>query len=424
MTAARGTPSWSSSVAAPAWTSDLVIAARNLARTPRRSLLSLAAIAGGVVALILAGGFIEWNLWYGRESTIHSQLGHIRVFRAGYLQSGFADPYRYLLPETSQELAAIEAEPGVLVVAPRLSFSGLASFGDATLSFLGEGLDPAKEAQLSRAVEIVAGVDLARSDADGVVVGEGLAANLGVKPGDRVVLVANTASGGVNAAEVTVRGLFATITKAYDDSAIRLPLALARRLTRTSGAHSWAIVLTDTDLTPTVLERVKAALPADRYEVVPWTRLADFYNKVAALYERQFGLVQWIIGAVILLGITNTMLMSVVERTSEIGTALAIGRRRSAILRSFLLEGALIGIAGGVAGLAIGLILAALISAIGIPMPPSPGMARGFVAGIRVTPGLAVQACTVALLAALAAGVYPAWRASRMNIVDALRTGR
>jgi putative ABC transport system permease protein len=408
----------------PACGTDLIVAGRNLLRTPRRAALSLAAIAGGVIATVLAGGFIEWNLWYGRESTIHSQLGHLRVFRAGYLESGFSDPYRYLLPEKSAELAAIEAQKDVLVVAPRLSFSGLASFGDVTLSFLGEGLDPPKESQLSRAVEIVAGEGLSSNDANGVVLGAGLASNLGVRPGDAIVLVANTPSGGVNAADVHVRGLFSTITKAYDEIAIRVPIGLARKLTRMAGAHSWAVVLTDTESTANALRSVKALLPAEKFDVVPWTRLADFYNKVSALYARQFGMVQLIIAAVILLGITNTMMMSVVERTSEIGTALAIGRRQTSVLRSFVLEGALLGVAGGTVGLAVGLLLAAAISAVGIPMPPSPGMSHGFVAGIRVTPALAWQGFTLALAAAVAASIYPAWRASRMNIVEALRAGR
>ena len=132
---------------------------------------------------------------------------------------------------------------------------------------------------------------------------------------------------------------------------------------------------------------MRAKFDYGQFEIVPWIKLSDFYNKVAALYERQFGLVRLIIAAVIVLGITNTMMMSVLERTSEIGTALAIGRKRSAILRGFVLEGGLLGIAGGVVGLVTGLLLAHAISAIGIPMPPSPGMSRGFVAGITITPG-------------------------------------
>ena len=188
--------------------------------------------------------------------------------------------------------------------------------------------------------------------------------------------------------------------------------------------HSLAIVLNETELTNRLLDRIRSSLPPEGYEVVPWWQLADFYNKVAALYARQFGLVKLIIAAVIVLGIGNTMMMSVLERTSEIGTAMALGKRRSAILRSFMLEGALIGAVGGLVGLGGGMVLAIVVSAIGIPMPPSPGMSHGFVAGIRLTAGLAAEGIALALAAALLASAHPAWRASRMNIVDAIRVGR
>lgn len=403
---------------------ELIVAVRNSVRTPRRSLLALATILAGVAAMLLAGGFIEWNLWYGRESVIHSQLGHIEVFRPGYLDSGFADPYKYLLPMRGAELALIGEEPHVIGVVPRMSFVGLASHGDTTLSFSGDALDPARQALMSSAVDIVDGEGLSPNDPHGVLVGVGLAQNLGVHMGDRIVLVVNTASGGVNAADVTVRGLFSTVIRAYDDYAIRAPLKLAWELTRASGAHSWTIMLSDTKYTRRVLASLRSKLPSSQFQLVPWYDLSDFYTKVAALYARQFGVVKVIIAIVMVLGITNTMMMNVLERTSEIGTALALGRRRNAVLRMFLVEGMMFGIAGGVIGVVIALLLAHIISTVGIPMPPSPGMSKGFVAGIRLTPPLVLEGLALAVAAALAASLYPAWRASRMVIVDALRVGR
>jgi len=114
----------------------------------------------------------------------------------------------------------------------------------------------------------------------------------------------------------------------------------------------------------------------------------------------------------------------VLERTGEIGTTLALGATRRQILRRFLGEGLFLGVIGGLVGLALGWLLALAISAVGIPMPPPPGMARGFTGAIRVTPALAFDAWLLAVLTTLAASVYPAWRASRLEIVDALRHAR
>ena len=397
---------------------------RNILRQRRRSVVALLAIGLGEVAMILAGGFIEWNLWFGRESTIHSQLGHIRAFRPGYLELGAADPHSYLLPEGAPELSAIESTQHVALVAPRLQFNGLVSHADATVSFLGEGVDPSKERTLSRSLEIVQGENLSSPSESAVIVGEGLAANLGLRVGDRVVLLSNTASGGVNAVEATVRGLFATISKEYDDVALRAPLGLARKLIRQAGAHSWLILLDDTRYTQSLVGQFRSRFAAQAYQFATWWDLSDFYRKVEALYVRQFGVVKAIIALIIVLTIVNTLTISVLERTREIGTAMALGRTRSDILRLFVVEGTALGLVGALAGAVLGVVAALAVSAIGIPMPPSPGMAHGFVAEILVTPGLVLQASAIVALAAAFASLYPAWRASRLRIVDALRQAR
>lgn len=373
---------------------------------------------------MLAEGFVNWNLWFGRESTIHSQLGHVRIHKPGYLDAGPADPFAYLMRDDSQLLAAIESTPHVQTLAPRISFNGLASLGEATFSFIGEGVDPVREEFLSRSVTIVAGEGLSPALPKGILLGQGLAANLGATPGDIVVLVVNTASGAINAAEVRVSGLFATITKAYDDAALRVPIALARQLLRVSGAHAHALVLDRTESTDTVVTDLRTRLKGQPLEIVPWHEMADFYNKTVELFSRQVAVLRLIIAVIIVLSITNTMMMSVMERTGEIGTTLALGSRRSDILRQFLSEGLLIGVLGGALGLAIGYGSAKVISMIGIPMPVPPGMAFGFRAGIMTSWTLGWQAFVLAVITTLIASVYPAWKASRMNIVDALRHGR
>ena len=411
---------------------DLHIAFRNVLRHRRRSLLGIASIAFGVVALLVAAGFVEWVYWAMREDTIRSRLGHIQVVQQGYLEGGQADPFAYLLPQESPILRDIEQLPNVVAVAPRLSFSGLASRGDTTLSFIGEGMLPAREASLNRGTIITGGSDLAPDDTQGMVLGHGLAQNLGAKIGDTIVLIANTPSGGINAVEGPVRGTFSTVAKSYDDSALRLPLGTAQRLLRVEGAHSWIIVLQDTAQTDQTLAllRAKYGGPASqgktnlRLSFVPWYELADFYNKTVSLFSKQVGVVKLIIAIIIVLSISNTLTMSVLERVSEIGTSLALGSTRRQILRQFLGEGLALGVIGGAIGLAVGILLALLISKIGIPMPPPPGMARGFTGEIRVTLPLAFDAWSLAVVTTLAASVYPAWRASRLEIVDALRHAR
>lgn len=257
-----------------------------------------------------------------------------------------------------------------------------------------------------------------------MIVGAGLAANLGVAVGDPIVLLANTATGGVHAVEGYVRGTFYTATKAFDDAALRLHIDLARELLRTDGSHSWVVVLDKTSNTDGVAAELTSRLAREGLDIVIWSELADFYNKTVVLFSRQVDVVQLIIGLIIVLSISNTMLMNVMERTGEIGTMMAIGLRRHKILGQFLNESFLLGIAGGALGVAVGYIAALVISVIGIPMPPGPAMAVGFTGEVLVTPGLAATGLALAIISTVLAGLYPAWKASRLEIVDALRYNR
>jgi putative ABC transport system permease protein len=402
---------------------NLRIALRNLTRNRRRSLTALLIVAVGVISMVLAEGFIQWIFWAMREGTIQFQSGHIQVVRPDYFSKGVANPLAYLLPKDSAVLNTLESTPGVKLVAPRLKVTGLISHGETTVAFLAEGVAPAKEEDLSKGLSVVMGRNLSGPTAHEVILGRGLARNLGVKPGDTVALLATASGGGINGIEAKVAGIFTSTNQAYDNSALRLPIALAQSLLRVEGAHAWLVLLEETERTDHFLEQFRARFPQDasRLEFVPWYAHADFYNKTVALFSQQINVLRSIIGLIIVLSISNMLIMNVMERTGEVGTLLAIGLKRKKILQMFATEGILLGLVGGLAGIVIGYALAELISSVGIPMPPPPGMEEGYTGEIRVTAGLLIGAFLIASITTLLAGLYPAWKASRQQIVNALR---
>mgnify|MGYP001764779409 CR=1 FL=1 len=401
----------------------LRLALRNLTRNRKRAAASLAIIAIGAVLIVLAEGFIQWIFWAMREAAIQSQLGHVQVTRPDYFKSGAIEPYAFLLPENAPERAAIESTPGVKLVAPRLNLTGLIAHGETTVSFMAEGVDPAKEESLSVAVRIVKGRNLNGASANEVILGNGLARNLGATPGSTVSLLVTSSRGGINAIEAKVAGIFVSASQAYDDAALRLPLKLAQQLVKKQGAHAWLVLLEETEKTDEFLAAFRTRFPPDRYrlEFTPWHQRADFYNKTVALFTQQMNVLRLIIAAIIVLSISNLLIMNVLERTGEIGTLMAVGLKRRTILRLFALESLVLGLAGAVIGVVAGFLLAHLISAIGIPMPPPPGMEEGYTGAIRATPAVIGTAFLIALVTPILAGLYPARKASGLKIVDALR---
>lgn len=396
---------------------------RNLLRHRRRSAVAILSVGFGIAALVIASGFIEWMFVDFREATIESQYAHIQVTRPNYHENGRADPFRYLLPEDT-----FAAPLGKAVHArswgPRLGFTGLISRGDSTVSFVGEGYNPATDLTGDRSLRIVEGKKLSATDQNKIMLGKGLATQLGAKAGDPVVVLVDNPSSGLNAIDATVAGIFESVSRAYDDSAILVHIGTARSLLKVPGAHSWFLYLDETKNSAEVADELRTRFDAKQYEVRTWDQLAEFYARAVDLFRQQLDVVRFIVIAIILLGISNTMMMSVMERTGEIGTSMALGIKRRALLGQFVLEGGLIGLIGGVGGLVLALLIGIGIDFMHIEMPPPPGLTRGYIAHVLLTQGIVIEALLIAVLTTTLASFYPAWKASRMVIVDAIRQNK
>jgi len=386
-------------------------------------LIAVSSVAFGIAALVVASGFTEGMFVYFREATIESQYAHIQVTRPRFHEYGTSDPFRFLLPaETGAKVA--ESAAHLRSLAPRLMLTGLISRGEATVSFTGEGFDPAQDLTDDRALRILQGRKLEPSDRNEVLLGRGLATLLGAGVGDNVVVLVDTPRGGVNALDARVAGIFASVSKAYDDSALLVPIRMARKLLKVPGVHAWLVYLTDTRYTQMVAADLRQRLDPKSFEVRSWDQLAEFYTRAVSLLREQLGVVRFIVAAIILLGIGNTMMMTVVERTGEIGTSMALGVRRRTLLGQFLLEGATIGVVGGLAGVAVAFLIGATIRLLDIAMPPPPGLSLGYIADVLITVPIIVEALLIAIATSTLASLYPSWKASRMVIVDAIRHNR
>ena len=397
------------------------LAWRNVFRHRTRTALTLAAIMFGVSALIVTGGFVEDTLIQLRESTIQSQLGHLQVYKTGFLKSGRTSPFKYMIDEPEKISSRLRGLPDILDIMPRVTFSGLLSNGRTTLGIIGEGFDVGREERWSSSLKLLSGRQLSQKGVYEILLGQGIAHSLKLKAGDRATLLLSTTGGALNSLDFEVVGVFQTFSKDYDDRAVRITLGAAQELLGTTAVHKLVIALNDTLATEAVAGQVKNALPQQEFEVKTWRELADFYTKAADLYQRYFLVLKVIILGLVLLGVANTVNMTIYQRTGEFGTLKAIGNRGSLIFRLLLSEYSLVAIIGSAGGVALGIVLALLISLVGIPMPPMPNTNAGYTALIRVVPLEVAQAFVVGLVGTLGAAFLPARRASRIAVLEALR---
>jgi putative ABC transport system permease protein len=399
----------------------LRLAARNVARHRLRTGLTLAAIGFGVSGLVLTGGFVQDIYIQLGEAIIRSQTGHVQVAREGFFTYGAQAPEKYLIEDAAGVAQRLAAQPGAAQVMGRLYFSALLGNGRTDLPVVGEGIEPDKEARLGTHMVIQAGERLSARHRYGILVGEGLAKALKLKPGDPVTLMTTATGGAVNALDFELVGVFQSYSKDYDARAVKIPLEAAQELLATPGVNLLVVELGATKATDRFAASLRSRLETAGLTLRTWRELSDFYEKTVDLYERQFGVLRLIVLLMVLLSVANTVNLSLFERIGEFGTMCALGDRRRKVFGLVMTEGLLVGALGAGIGVALGVGLAAAISAVGIPMPPPPNANLGYVARIRLVPGVIAGAALVGVLATALATLLPARRMARLSIVDALR---
>lgn len=399
----------------------LRLAWRNVLRQRARSAIALIAIALGVGALIVAGGFVHDVYIQFGESIIHSHYGHLQVYKTGYTAYGTQRPGDYLIDDPSTVVDRVKGMPSVELVLSRLRFMGLANAGGGDWPIIGEGVEPKLENQLGTAIRILSGRLLGDDDRFAVIIGDGVAKALRVGPGQSISLNVVTREGAMNSLEFDVVGVFQSQSKEFDQRSIRLPLKAAQDLLATSGVNEIVVALTDTAATAATASAVGSNLGSLGYETRTWRDLADFYNKTVQLFDRQFGFLQGILLLMIVLSVANTINTAAFERLPEFGTMMALGDRGRDVFRLIMLESVILGLLGSAIGLAVGCACALALSAVGIPMPPPPNTDLGYTALIRIVPSVIVGALVVGTISAAIAGLFPSLRIAQIAPVEALR---
>jgi putative ABC transport system permease protein len=399
----------------------ITLALRNIIRKKTHTAMTLAAIVSGVVGLILAGGWVNDIYVTLGEALIHSQSGHLQVYKQGFYDAGSRAPEKYLLANPGDLKKRIANIEGVDNVMTRLNFAGLLNNRRSDLPIIGEGVEPDQEAKLGSSVQILKGRRLSDKDLFGIEVGQGLAKALNLSTGDTITILANTLEGALNTLEFEVVGVFQSFSNEYDARAVKIPLAAAKELLGTKAVNAMVITLKKTPDTDRIAAQLQAQLAPEKLEIKTWVELNDFYQKTVDLYKRQFGIMQLIILFMVLLGVANSVNMSVFERVGEFGTMMSLGNRSSQVSRLILTESLLLGLIGSSIGVALGVILALIISAIGIPMPPPPNANIGYTARIQLIPSALLVSFFIGFVATVVAAILPAKRVARIPIVDALR---
>lgn len=401
----------------------LALALRNLFRHRSRTLATLFAIALGVASMILAGGFVKDILIQLGEATIHSQTGHIQLAKPAYWASRSRTSDSLMIENPSAAKRSLTTVEGIEQVVSRVNFVGMISNGKRDLAIVGEGIEPDGERKIGSFIRYIEGRPLDESDSSGMVIGQGIARSLNLQVGDSATLILSLSQGAINTMDFQIVGIFQSFSKEFDTRAIRIPLLATQELLDTKSAHALVMTLNQTNETDAVATAIRSLVMNQGLSVKTWREISDFYEKTVQLYGAQFGVLRLIIFLMVLLSVANSINMTLFERTREFGTLLALGNRPQTVFELIMIETVLLGLVGAGLGMVAGGIVAYVISAIGIPMPPPPNSNLGYIALIRLEPIQVLTSGAIGFCATVFAALYPAHRATKINVVDALRHG-
>jgi len=401
----------------------LTIAWRNITRNHRRSLLTGGIVAFGFASFALAGGFMAQSFDGLRDNAIRSGLGHVQFADVRAFDRSEETTLQFGIGHTSRIMQVLSADPAVEVIMPRVEFYGLVSAGGRSIPFAGIGVDAEAEARGSSIPGSVHDGQWLNPKIRGVVIGGGLAKALNVKLGSSVTLLATTSDGTLNAIDATVRGIADISIKELSERYLALPLPLAQDLLIAPDTVSRiSVILKKPAREPEAAARLVEKLKQSGVTlgVKIWRELAVFYQQVRMLYLAIFGFMGAVLLVVVFLSTANATLMSVSERTREIGTLRALGARPTRITGSFILEGALLGLASSVAGAVLSLLITFVINISNIEMPPPPGSVKGFIISVQIIPSAYLTAAVAMIVTLALASFFPARRAAHAQIVDSL----
>jgi len=399
------------------------LAYRNLGRHRRRTVLSALALALGTALLMFIAAFFQGEMRSSMETTLRLNSGHLQVRTADYDPDKLSVAWDYLVENPEQIAAKIAELEQVDVATPRLFASGIITVQNDSVGVQIMGIDPASKAN-DPYRHLTAGSFLTADDRDGILIGLPLAQSLVLNVGDQLNLLVNTSDGTVDEQPFTVRGIYTTGTTGYDKGIVLLPLAKAQAF---SGAGDRAstifVLLHDREQA----DAVAAAIPSQNFQVKTWRELNSLLVLVNDFSNAYLTIINLIILGITVTVIINTLLMSVLERTREIGILSAIGMKGRQIIAIFLAEASLLAVSGVAAGSLIGWALSAYFGKVGIYFGDL-GISGDMLLEDRIYTSLtldsAINLIVTAFVITIIASLYPARMASRMEPVEALHNAQ
>jgi putative ABC transport system permease protein len=401
----------------------ILIAWRNIWRNKKRSVTILAAIAFGIWAGIFTMGLMEGMYAQMVESGISTRLGHIQIHTPDFRDR---PDISETIPDGLFILRQLQGREDVRAAAGRAVVAGMASSPQTSSAVTVFGIDPTADARVFDINQrVLEGSWFQTDKRNPIVIGAKLAQRLSLKLGNKVVFQAQAADGSIGAGAFRIVGIFQTTSSAFDETHAYAGREDIQRIFGLGDSiHEIALVLNDFKNVAAAHEALAETYP--HLSVETWKELAPELAVTTEMGDQMLYIFLIIILLALVFGITNTMLMGVLERIRELGVLKALGLKGGRMFGMILFETVMLSLVGAVAGIVAGAGTIGIFAKVGINLSiVSQGLAEFGMSDI-VYPTLArgayLNVTVLVILTALISAVYPGIKAIRLNAVQAIRT--
>lgn len=415
----------------------LMLAWRNLWRHRKRTIITLSSIGIGFGLAVLSIGIGDASHNSLIRNAINLGEGHITVQARGYIEAPANHKYLHEGLSLANKLDALNLNANI---EPRISLQVLSSTANNSVGAALEGLSSKHDPRVHMLEPLLTkGVWIKPGDLRGIVIGDGMARKLKAKVGSKVVLMAGKKGGDSQAQLGRVRGIFKSPVPEMNDYLIFSDIQFARRFLEGEGADikqlpvtRFAIFLNDAESSSLddIRDKVKASVDSNQVIAMDWQDMMPQLVQFIAIDDAGNYVFLILILIMVVFGVLNTVLMSVLERTREFGLLRALGLSRRNLLTLVFCESILLGLLAIIVGWIFGGSIHLWFSTHGIDLTAMVGEGGNVMMGTVMDPiiytelswGRITQLTSIIFIVTVASGIYPAIKAARVTPVEALRT--
>lgn len=328
------------------------LANRSIFRNTRRTLLTILLVASGLTTLLFTDAFIRGMSVSLIKISTETFLGEAQIHRQGFRDANDIDLYIEDDESLSQRLESISQ---IRSYSPRTISGGMLTSSANVSAAMIFGVDAQRESRVSKLARAVRKGEYLSGKSSEIIMGYDLVDILEVELGDRVVVTVSRAGDGELSQELfRLSGVFDLQDREMNKAMAFINLEQGQKILGIEGVHQVVLRFTALEHVDDKSLSLWSKLNGDTLETLSWKELIPQLDSILQMSDYSTLIIFIIMSVLVILGLINSMFMSIYERHNEFGILLALGTRRQQLFWQILMEGLLIGLISITVGLLLG----------------------------------------------------------------------